>query len=47
MTAELSGHIAAGRLKFREDRSFGLASAPAAFVRLMSGHNRGKALVIL
>jgi NADPH-dependent curcumin reductase CurA len=47
MTAELSGHLAAGRLHFREDRSAGLASAPAAFVRLMNGLNQGKALVVL
>jgi NADPH-dependent curcumin reductase len=47
MTAELSGHLAAGRLHFREDRSTGLASAPAAFVRLMNGLNQGKALVVL
>lgn len=47
MTAELSGHLAAGRLHFREDRSTGLASTPAAFVRLMNGRNQGKALVLL
>jgi NADPH-dependent curcumin reductase CurA len=34
-------------LNFREDISHGLASAPAAFARLMSGRNQGKALVQL
>ena len=39
--------VAAGRLRFHEDRSVGLASAPAAFVRLMEGRNVGKALVVV
>lgn len=36
-----------GRLKSNEDVSHGLASAPAAFCRLMRGENTGKALVTL
>ena len=47
MTAEIGAHLRAGRLKFREDISHGLASTPAAFARLMSGRNQGKALVLL
>ena len=34
-----------GRLKGHEDRSQGLASAPAAFCRLMRGENNGKVVV--
>jgi NADPH-dependent curcumin reductase CurA len=47
MTAEIGAHLRTGRLNFREDISHGLASAPAAFARLMSGRNQGKALVQL
>jgi NADPH-dependent curcumin reductase CurA len=36
-----------GRLSYREDRSEGLAAAPAAFHRLMSGANVGKSLVVV
>lgn len=34
-----------GKFRYREDTSEGLASAPAAFCRLMRGENFGKALV--
>ena len=47
MLRELDGHYRAGRLHFREDISHGLASAPAAFCRLMRGENQGKAVVLL
>ncbi len=47
MVAELGAHIRAGRLHAREDISHGLASAPAAFARLMAGRNQGKAIVLL
>lgn len=39
--------LAEGRLRYHEDRSMGLASAPVAFHRLMSGRNVGKALVVV
>lgn len=42
-----SGWMAEGRLRFHEDRSDGLASAPAAFHRLMSGANVGKSIVVV
>jgi NADPH-dependent curcumin reductase len=45
--AEIGAHLRAGRLAVREDASRGLASAPAAFGRLMRGLNQGKALVVL
>jgi NADPH-dependent curcumin reductase len=44
---ELGGHVAAGRLKYRETIAEGLASAPAAFIGLLKGHNFGKQLVRL
>jgi NADPH-dependent curcumin reductase CurA len=43
----LAGHVAAGRLKYRETIADGLASAPAAFIGLLKGHNFGKQLVRL
>ena len=47
MQAELGAHHRAGSLHFREDISHGLASAPAAFCRLMRGENQGKVIVTL
>ena len=47
MLAELSAHHRAGLMQFREDIGTGLASTPAAFERLMRGHNQGKSLVLL
>jgi len=42
---ELAGHIAAGRLKYRETMRQGLESAPQALVDLLHGGNFGKMLV--
>jgi len=44
---EIGAYLRDGRLVAREDVSRGLASAPAAFCRLMRGENQGKALVAL
>ena len=44
---ELAGHIAAGRIKYRESIAEGLAAAPAAFISLLKGGNFGKQLVTL
>jgi NADPH-dependent curcumin reductase len=41
----VGGWIRSGQFHYREDISEGLASAPAAFCRLMRGENFGKALV--
>ena len=47
MVAELAALVRNGRLKFREEIHQGLASAPAAFARLMEGRNQGKVLVAI
>ena len=44
---ELAGHVAAGRLRYRETISEGLESAPEAFLGLLKGRNFGKQLVKL
>lgn len=44
---ELAGHIAAGRIKYRETIAQGLENAPAAFIGLLQGRNFGKQLVKL
>jgi NADPH-dependent curcumin reductase len=44
---ELAGHVAAGRLKWRETVRQGLESAPQALVDLLHGGNFGKMLVKL
>jgi hypothetical protein len=44
---ELAGHVAAGRIKYRETVADGLGAAPAAFVGLLKGQNFGKQLVRL
>ncbi len=44
---ELAALLTAGRLKFRESVSEGLASAPEAFLGLLKGRNFGKQLVRL
>ena len=41
----LGGWLAAGKLRYREDVTDGLENAPAAFIGLLRGENRGKALV--
>ena len=45
--AELSEHVAAGRIKYRETVVEGLEHAPAALVGLLQGQNIGKQLVKL
>ncbi len=44
---ELAGHVAAGRLRYRETVAEGLAAAPAAFIGMLRGRNFGKQLVRL
>lgn len=44
---DLGGHVAAGRIKYRESIAEGLDSAPAAFVGMLKGANFGKQLVRL
>ena len=44
---ELGGLVATGKLKFRESIAQGIASAPEAFLGLLSGNNFGKQLVKL
>ncbi len=44
---ELGEGVASGQFKFRESVAQGIASAPAAFVGLLKGHNFGKQLVKL
>ncbi len=43
--AELAGHVAAGRIRYRETIAEGLENAPRAFVGLLKGENLGKQLV--
>jgi NADPH-dependent curcumin reductase len=43
----LAGHVAAGRLKYRETIAEGLAQAPTAFIGMLKGQNLGKQLVRL
>jgi hypothetical protein len=45
--AEMLGHIAAGRLRWKEDLVQGLANAPQAFIGLLEGRNFGKLVVAL
>jgi len=44
---EMLGHIAAGRLRWKEDVVRGLDAAPAAFIGLLEGRNFGKLVVAL
>ncbi len=44
---ELAGHVAGGRLRYRETIAQGLESAPAALIGLLKGKNFGKQLVKL
>jgi hypothetical protein len=41
----LGGWLAEGKLRYREDVTEGLENAPAAFMGMLRGENRGKALV--
>ena len=43
--ADLSVWVKEGKIKFKEDVSKGLASAPDAFIRMLTGKNFGKQLV--
>ena len=45
--AELSGHVASGKLKYRETVAHGIESAPDAFFGLLTGKNFGKQVVKL
>jgi NADPH-dependent curcumin reductase CurA len=44
---ELAGHVAAGRIRYRETIAEGLESAPEAFIGMLKGRNFGKQLVKL
>ena len=44
---ELGGHVASGRIKYRESIAEGLAAAPAALISLLKGGNFGKQVVRL
>lgn len=44
---ELSTHVAAGRIRYRETIAEGLEAAPQAFIGLLKGQNFGKQLVRL
>jgi NADPH-dependent curcumin reductase len=46
MTA-LEGHVASGRIKYRETIADGLTAAPKAFIGMLKGQNFGKQLVRL
>jgi hypothetical protein len=45
--ADLTRWLDEGRLRFREDVCEGLANAPAAFIRMLTGQNFGKQIVAL
>jgi NADPH-dependent curcumin reductase CurA len=44
---ELAGHVAAGRIRYRETVAQGLEAAPRAFLGMLRGENFGKQLVKL
>jgi NADPH-dependent curcumin reductase CurA len=44
---ELAGHVAAGRIRWRESVAQGLEAAPQAFFAMLKGGNFGKQLVKL
>ncbi|MGE5160293.1 MAG: NADP-dependent oxidoreductase [Betaproteobacteria bacterium] len=44
---ELGGHVASGRIKYRESVASGIESAPQAFLGMLKGANFGKQLVKL
>jgi NADPH-dependent curcumin reductase CurA len=43
----LTGWLAEGKIRYREDVTDGLENAPAAFMGMLRGENRGKAIVKL
>ena len=43
--AEMSGWLADGKIKYREDITQGLENAPAAFIGMLKGENFGKQVV--
>ncbi len=43
--AEMSGWLAAGKIKYREDVTQGIENAPAAFIGMLKGENFGKQIV--
>jgi NADPH-dependent curcumin reductase CurA len=45
--ARLGSLLAAGRIAYREHVTEGLENAPRAFIGMLRGENRGKALVKL
>jgi NADPH-dependent curcumin reductase len=44
---ELGGHVATGRIKYRESVAGGIENAPQAFLGMLKGANFGKQLVKL
>jgi hypothetical protein len=44
---ELGGHVASGRIKYRETIANGIENAPQAFLGMLKGANFGKQLVKL
>ena len=47
MSPGLGRWLSEGSLRYREDVTEGLENAPAAFIGMLRGENRGKALVKL
>ena len=43
--AEMSGWLAAGKIKYREDITQGIENAPSAFIGMLKGENFGKQIV--
>jgi NADPH-dependent curcumin reductase CurA len=43
--AEMSGWLADGKVKYREDITQGVENAPAAFIGMLKGENFGKQVV--
>ncbi|MDA1098817.1 MAG: NADP-dependent oxidoreductase [Proteobacteria bacterium] len=43
--AEMSGWLAAGKVKYREDITQGIENAPAAFIGMLKGENFGKQII--
>jgi NADPH-dependent curcumin reductase CurA len=42
---QLAQWVSEGKIKYREDIMEGLENAPAAFIRMLKGENKGKQLV--